>query len=127
MVHKLRAIGGGASLLLLPVLAFAQTDSASTDGGIGGAVANISSIVGSFIPLLLTLAVVIFLWGLVKYLFKIGGDEGVKGGVQTMIWGVVAIFVMVSIWGLVSLLRTTLNIEDVSGQDVANPEKLQIQ
>ncbi|PIR83701.1 hypothetical protein COU18_03440, partial [Candidatus Kaiserbacteria bacterium CG10_big_fil_rev_8_21_14_0_10_51_14] len=37
------------------------------------------------------------------------GEEKSKG-LQTMIWGIVAIFVMVSIWGLVRILQSTLGI-----------------
>ena len=139
MTTKLQAISGAiliSLLLALPLVSFAQgrgdtrdteVAPAAAETGIEGAVENIGGIVNSLIPLLLTIAVVIFLWGLLKYLFKIGGEEGSKGGLQIMLWGVVAIFVMVSIWGLVSLLQTTLGVGSQSGATVANPANLQVE
>lgn len=125
MTHKLQAISGAILLLLLPLFTFAQAPAAAGTG-LEGAVTNISNLVNSIIPLLLTIAVVIFLWGLVKYLFKIGGEEGAKGGLQVMLWGVVTLFVMVSIWGLVSLLQKTLGVESATGSAVANPGNLKV-
>lgn len=133
MLNKLQAISGVAFislLLLFPIVSFAAGDPAKAPGtggeGIAGTVESLSGIVNSLIPLLLTIAVVIFLWGLVKYLFKIGGEEGSKGGLQIMLWGVVGLFVMVSLWGLVSLLQQTLNVSGASGSDVANPDNLRV-
>lgn len=129
MTHKLQAISGAVLLLLLPLFTFAlepEVTPAADGTGLEGAVANISGLINSLIPLLLTLAVVIFLWGLVKYIFKIGGEEGGKGGLQIMLWGIVALFVMVSIWGLVALLQNTLEVEGGKGSTVANPANLQV-
>ncbi len=122
MTNKLQAVSGAilaALLLAFPLITFAED-------GIAGTVTSLSGIVNSLIPLLLTVAVVIFLWGLVKYLFKIGGEEGSKGGLQIMLWGIVGLFVMVSIWGLVQLLQQTLNVDSVRGSDVVNPANLQV-
>lgn len=129
MMQKLQAISGAALLSLLPLVTSAQAAGGATSNstqGIQGAVDNISGIINSLLPLLITIAVVIFLWGLVKYLFKIGGEEGSKGGVQIMIWGIGVLFVMVSVWGLVQLFQKTLNVEGVKGSDVAKPENLQV-
>ena len=53
--------------------------------------------------LMASLALLVFFWGLARFIFKIGsgGDaKAVAEGKQLMIWGVIAIFVMVSIWGI---------------------------
>ena len=65
----------------------------------------------AIIPLIFALAVVFFVWGAVKF-FIINADEEAKRaqGKQFMIWGVVALAVMVSIWGLVSILGNTFGI-----------------
>ncbi len=68
----------------------------------------------SIIPLLFALAVVMFIWGAIKF-FIIDADEEAKRtqGKQFMIWGIVALAVMVSIWGLVNILTETFNIDNV--------------
>lgn len=53
------------------------------------------------IPLIASLAMLAFFWGLVKFIRKAGGDEkAVSEGKNLMIWGLIALFIMVSIWGL---------------------------
>lgn len=63
------------------------------------------------IPFIFALAVVVFIWGIVKYFF-IDADEEAKRteGKQFIIWGLVALTVMVCVWGLVTILGRTFNI-----------------
>ncbi len=91
-------VAGGT--LLLPVLASATTLLNTL------ALANVflNALVGLFI----TLAIVIFFWGLIKYLVNVGEEK--SAGLQTMFYGVIAIFVMVSIWGIIRLLQTTFSV-----------------
>ena len=62
----------------------------------------------SVIPLIFALAVVMFVWGAVKF-FIINSDEEAKRtqGKQFMIWAIVAFAVMLSLWGLVGIIRST--------------------
>ena len=59
----------------------------------------------SVIPLIFAVAIVMFIWGAVNF-FIINSDEEAKRaqGRQFMIWGIIALTVMVSVWGLVSIL-----------------------
>ncbi len=65
----------------------------------------------SIIPLIFALALAMFVWGVVQ--FVINNDEEAKKekGKQFMIWGIVALTVMISVWGLVNILGTTFGIE----------------
>lgn len=65
---------------------------------------------GSVIPLIFTLAVVMFIWGVIKF-FIINADEEAKRaqGKQYMLWGIIALAVMISIWGLVNIFGVTFN------------------
>ena len=66
----------------------------------------------SIIPLIFAIAIVMFIWGAVKF-FIIEADEEAKRqqGKQFMIWGVVALAVMISVWGLISILGTTFGLK----------------
>jgi len=61
--------------------------------------------------LLIGLAVVVFLWGVVKFVTAAGDEEKRKEARQTMLWGVIIFAVIVSIWGLVALLRSVFGID----------------
>ncbi len=74
--------------------------------GIMGLVDRISDILGAILPLVLTLAVFYFLWALANYMLKAGEEQAEAR--QQMIWGVIILFVMVSVWGLVGILTSTL-------------------
>ena len=62
----------------------------------------------SVIPLLFALATAFFVWGAVKFFILDAGEEAKREqGRQFMIWGIIALAVMLSVWGLVSLLTST--------------------
>ena len=93
----------GLVLLALPFLANAQPSIQSMLQAVG-------SILSSLVSLALGLAVVLFLFGVLKYV-NAGVDEGSRAYArQLMIWGIVALFVMVSVTGLVALLSSTTQI-----------------
>jgi hypothetical protein len=71
----------------------------------------------SIIPFLFAVALAVFVWGVVKF-FIINADEEAKRtqGKQFMIWGIIAIVVMLSVWGLVGILGNTLGINSAIPQ-----------
>lgn len=75
-----------------------------------------STLLSKIVPILMTIAIVAFFWGLITYIRAAGGgnDAEKKQGKAIMIWGIVALFVMVSVWGLVSAVGTTLGIDSGS-------------
>jgi len=85
---------------LLPVFAFAQQD-------VGGVFIKIGAILNIIVPIVMTLALLYFFWGLATYILGAGDEEKRKTGRGIMIWGVVALFVMASVWGLTRLLGNT--------------------
>ncbi len=68
-------------------------------------------IAGRALPLLILAALVLFLYGIVKRFFwgKDVADRSEAG--KFILWGVVALFVMVSVWGLVNVLRGSFNLD----------------
>ena len=68
-----------------------------------------SQFLNGVIGLFITLAIVVFFWGLIKYLWSMGSEDAHEG-LKIMFWGIIAIFVMVSIWGIIRLLQNTLRV-----------------
>lgn len=58
--------------------------------------------------LIISFGVVVFIWGVFKFIRSEGDDK--QSGREMMFWGIVGIFVMVSLWGLVAILQSTFNI-----------------
>lgn len=84
--------------------------------------ALLNTILNATIGLFITLAIVVFFWGLIKYLWTMGKEDAHEG-LRIMFWGVIAIFVMVSIWGIIRLLQSTLR---VNSTDPIIPKGVQI-
>ena len=64
-------------------------------------------ILNTLIPLLILATLVAFFWGLLKYVWG-GGEEAHKEGRNIMMAGIAALFVMVSVWGIIRLVQNTL-------------------
>ena len=61
------------------------------------------------LTLLVALTVLVFLYGLMKYMFKgQGSDTARSEGRKLMLWGLIGLFVMTSVWSLVGLLSNAI-------------------
>ena len=96
-----------ATLVFAPALAFAAAGDLTALQNI---VDSIGRIITAAIPIVFGLALLAFLWGLVKYIFAQGDETAKADGKKIMLWGLVALFVGASVWGIVTILRTTLGI-----------------
>lgn len=74
----------------------------------------------SIIPFLFAIAVVVFIYGVVKFIGTQDSSEREQGK-QFMLWGIVALAVMFSVWGIVNLLGLTFNVHNVVPQLPVNP------
>jgi hypothetical protein len=71
---------------------------------------EVREIIDAAIPFVVGLAVVIFIYTLIRYM-NAGGDADKRAEARgIMIWGIVILFVMVSVWGLVRLLGNITNV-----------------
>ena len=64
-----------------------------------------------FIAVGVGIALVVFMWGLIKFIGQAGDEKGVAEGKQRMIWGVVALFLIVTVWGIVALLAQLFGVD----------------
>ncbi|MFA6416300.1 MAG: hypothetical protein WCW56_02305 [Candidatus Paceibacterota bacterium] len=63
-------------------------------------------LMSAILPILIGLAVIFFIWSLLMFLKESGSKK--DEAKSQMIWGIVIIFVMVSVWGLVGILQGSL-------------------
>ena len=74
------------------------------------------TIIKTVIPFLFTLATAAFIWGIIQYFLSPNNEEKKKNGKSFMIWGLIALFVMISMWGLVGVLSNTFGIKTLIPQ-----------
>ena len=56
------------------------------------------------------LATIYFLWGITQYVLSADSVEEREKSKEVMFWGVISLFVIISVWGIVALFRTILGI-----------------
>src|SRR3989344_4242291 len=117
MKKKLIVLSGFV-LSLAPVVALAQF---TTGGGarcptnttspteIGGILCKIGDLLNTIVPVIIILGVVYFIWGVITYV--IAKEEEDKGkGRNRIIYGIIGLAVIVSMWGLVTILTSTFGV-----------------
>ena len=105
------------ALAVAPSVAFAQQL-----GNLETLLGSIGRLVEMALPIVVAIGLLVFLWGLVRFLFA--GPEGKDDAKTLMIWGIIALFVMVSVWGLVRWIGNALDINQGGSIDVPSVEGL---
>jgi hypothetical protein len=78
---------------------------------------SISRIINLLLPVVIALALLFFFWGLAKFILAAGDEVDKEKGRNMMIWGIVALFVMVSVWGLIEFVGSALGIDAQGAPD----------
>ncbi len=68
-------------------------------------------ILNPIITLLFALAVVYFLWGVSQFILNSESDEAREKGKMHMIWGIVGIFIMIAVFGIIRLIANTFGLD----------------
>ena len=103
------------SIFALPIVASAQTVvTASPQQGIIGLLVFANAALNDLMVVFITLAIVVFFWGLIQYIFKGGEDRA--NGLTTIFYAIIALFIMVSIWGIIHLLQNTFGVGNASSE-----------
>ncbi len=71
-----------------------------------GLVTTLVDFIRSTVSVLIGIGLVIFLWGIVKYIYQSASPKAHGYGRDMMVWGLVAMFVMVSVWGILGMAQT---------------------
>ncbi|MBI4692243.1 MAG: hypothetical protein HY773_02270 [Candidatus Terrybacteria bacterium] len=75
-----------------------------------GVIGTIKGVLNAVVPLLIGVAVVVFLYGVIKYITSGGDPEKRTEARNVMIYGIIGLFVMVAVWGLVNVLISTFGL-----------------
>ena len=97
-ISKLIPLG----LVLFPMMAMAAT--------IGTIVDDIRRIFDTLIPLLMVVALAVFLWGVVKFILSGGDEEKRKSAKHLIVYGLIGLFVMIAVWGIITVVADTFGV-----------------
>jgi len=103
------------ALAFAPAFAFAQDL-----GNVTTLTHSFGNLVNAALPILIGLALLGFFWGLVKFIFAAGDASKAAEGKSIMIYGVIALFVMVSVWGIVNFVASDLGVSNNQGAGTIN-------
>ncbi|MBY0294319.1 hypothetical protein K2Q08_03235 [Patescibacteria group bacterium] len=98
---------------IAPLSAFAQSTAAPkirlTNPSSGLTLGSLVNMFVSFLNMLtaffLTVAIAAFFWGLIMYIYHAGDVKGRKKGRDTIVWGLIGLFVIVSLAGILQILK----------------------
>jgi len=75
-------------------------------------------IIDPAILLIFSAGFLLFMWGLVQFLFNVESDSGRKEGKDHMLWGLAGMVVMISVYGIIALLDNTFSLGTFEGVDI---------
>jgi len=67
-------------------------------------------ILNPFIGILIGVATVIFLYGVIEFIAGAGNEEKRTKGKQHIVWGIIGLFIMVGVFGIINLILRTLDL-----------------
>jgi heme/copper-type cytochrome/quinol oxidase subunit 2 len=80
----------------------------------------IGTVVNSLLVITAGVAVLVFFWGLVVFVFKSGDEKSHTEGKNRMIWGIIALVVMVSVWGIIRFVSQDLGLSSPASTSIDN-------
>ena len=97
------------ALFALPFVALGQDFNLNNGSGLFD---TIQQLINFLIPIVIGVAIFIFIFGLLKYVNAGGDEDKVSAARNTIIWGLIIIFVMFSAVGIVNLLNNTFGFDN---------------
>lgn len=77
----------------------------------------VTIIVDPLILLIFSAGFVVFLWGLVEFMRNVESESARETGKQHMLWGLIGMFIMIAVQGILSIALDTF---DINPNDIGN-------
>lgn len=62
-------------------------------------------IINPFIIFISVLAVVVFLWGIIEFLYNSDNEEKIIEGKKHIFWGLIGLAIMIGVYGIMTILN----------------------
>jgi hypothetical protein len=93
------------AIALFPYLVHAQV------GDIQNLIVTITDILYMLIPIVAGIALLVFFYGLAKFVLKVGDGADLQQGRALMLWGIIGLFFMFAVWGIVEFVGDAFGIQ----------------
>lgn len=74
----------------------------------------IKDLINTLLPVVIALTLLVFIYGIFKMVLSGDDTKGREEARGYIIFGIIALFVMVSVWGLVNILVSTLYLNNTA-------------
>lgn len=68
-------------------------------------------LINPILVLLVALSILVFFWGIVKFIFNSGDEGALEEGKNLMKWGLIGLFVMLSVMGIIAILGSSFGFQ----------------
>lgn len=72
----------------------------------------VGSIIDPLVLLIFSAGIFLFTWGLVVFLTQLDNPEGRRTGTRHMLWGIIGVFIMATVFGIISIVTETFGLGD---------------
>ena len=86
--------------------------------GLDTIIIRISGLVNTAVPIFFTLALIVFIWGVIKYVLAGGDTEKKKQGMSLIMYGIIGLFAIFAVWGLVKVIANTFSIDTGGSMEI---------
>lgn len=87
------------------ILSFLPMVTLAAASNLGGLIKMATDLINPLIGLLSGLALLAFVWGIVQYIFYASDEKKKLSAKNTMVYGVIGLFVLFSFWGIVQFIK----------------------
>jgi len=99
-------------VFFIPVITLAQADFSLAGKNFKDIILYVLSIIAVLIPILFAIAFIVFFWGLSKFILNSSVQADIEKGKNYMIWGVLALFILISFRAIIGLVVGDLGFGD---------------
>ena len=79
--------------------------------------ATIKGLIDDVVPFIIGLGVFVIIWGIFTYLTHAAEEEKRDEAKKFILWGIIGVFMMLSIWGFVNILINTFDVDTQINSD----------
>lgn len=72
---------------------------------------QIQNVIDAAVPVLLLVAFLYFVWGMVIFIGSAGDERRQVTGRNQMFWGIIALFILSVVWGIIQLMQALLGVD----------------
>jgi len=87
-----------------PCLSLPTGGTLSSPSNFSDAICLIVGVLSALGPTVMGLTFLVFLWGLMRFVSSGGDEKRIQEGKDMMFWGVIGLFIMISIWAIIITL-----------------------